>query len=78
MAIKARPQQAKRRRPDLLTGFDSLTLDPSFRLRRTRHKLMGGQATIESAWKIVGQALVRAMLNVSRTLTRPNSASSKD
>jgi hypothetical protein len=59
-----------RRKPSLTAGFDSLTLDPSSRLRRTRER-MGPEslATVGSAWKYTGKALVAAMISVSRTFT---------
>jgi hypothetical protein len=68
MATKTRPQGAMRRKPNLTAGFDSLTLDPSPRLRRTRERVAReSQATIGSAWKYTGQALAAAMISVSRT-----------
>ena len=59
-----------RRKPSLTAGFDSLTLDPSPRLRRTRDRMgRESQATIGSAWRYTGKALATAMISVSRTFT---------
>jgi hypothetical protein len=74
MATRTRPQM-KRRAPGLMAGFDSLTLDPSPRLRQTRLRMAReGSATMGEAWKSTGQALVAAMISVSRTLARPSRA----
>lgn len=52
----------------LLEGYDSLTLDPSPSLRRTREALSRTpESGMESAWKTVGRALVQAMRSVSST-----------
>ncbi len=70
MATKTRPQGTARRKPRLTAGFDSLTLDPSPGLRRTRGRMAReSQTTIGSAWKYTGKALVAAMISVSRTYT---------
>jgi hypothetical protein len=70
MATKTRPQRMKRRKSGLADGFDSLTLDPSPRLRRTRQQMARqSHSTMGNAWKNTGQALVAAMISVSRTFT---------
>jgi hypothetical protein len=57
-----------RRKPNLTAGFDSLTLDPSLHLRRTRERMTrDGQATIANAWRDTGKALAAAMIRVGRT-----------
>jgi hypothetical protein len=56
MATETRPQVAKRRKSGLMAGFDSLTLDPSPRLRRVRQQMTRqNQATIGNAWKAQGK-----------------------
>lgn len=61
--------RAVSRWPDLLTGFDSLTLDPSPRLRRARQNLTGQhQDPVAAAWRDVGRALADAMISAGRTL----------
>lgn len=66
MATKT-PSRANPRRPDLLGGFSSLTLDPSPRLRRARHRLAPDRGTIlADAWKVTGRALTAAMISVGR------------
>lgn len=57
------------RRPSrLLEGFDSLTLDPSPRLRRLRMEMSRPpEAGLESAWKTVGEAMAEAVRSLGRT-----------
>jgi hypothetical protein len=70
MAMTTRPQRTASRKSALTGGFDSLTLDPSVRLRRTRQKMAGeSQDTIGNAWKLTGQALVAAMISIGRTFS---------
>jgi hypothetical protein len=64
-----RDRETSRPRSRLVTGFDSLTLDPSPRLRRARDELArSSEAGIAEVWKSVGRALAEAMTSVSRTL----------
>jgi hypothetical protein len=64
-----------RRKPNLAAGFDSLTLDPSLHLRRTRERMtQDSQATIGSAWRDTGKALAAAMIRVGRTFMPQPSA----
>jgi hypothetical protein len=50
----------------LLGGYDSLTLDPSPRLRRVREEMSRPpEEAMQSAWKMVGRALLEAMRTIS-------------
>ena len=61
-------RKAPRRRSRLLEGFDSLTLDPSPRLRRVREEMSRPpEAAIENAWKSVGEAMTEAIRSIGRT-----------
>jgi hypothetical protein len=55
----------------LLDGYRSLSLDPSPRLRQIREDMSRPpEEAIESAWKVVGRALLKAMRTFSETLAR--------
>lgn len=70
-SVMAKPRdagKARKRRSRLLEGFDSLTLDPSPRLRRVREEMSRTpEAGIESAWKAVGEAMTEAMRSIGKT-----------
>jgi hypothetical protein len=53
----------------LAKGFDSLTLDPSPRLRQAR-KRRRSYRTMEQAWQEVGKALAEAIRLVGKTVNR--------
>jgi hypothetical protein len=69
MATTQDREKVSRRRSRLTTGYDSLTLDPSPRLRRLRREVFPPSETgIENAWKSVGSAMSQAMRTVARAL----------
>lgn len=66
------------RQPDLLTGFDSLTLDPSPRLRRKRRELSRqNQATFQDAWITVGEVLYEVMVRLTRLIRTDRKSSAR-
>jgi len=69
MATETKTPKTARRKPRLVTGFDSLTLDPSPRLRRVREEMTQEEPTsLEEAWRSVGRAFVTAISDIGHTI----------
>lgn len=69
MATTRSRKKIYRRRSRLMSGYDSLTLDPSPRLRNLREETFRpSEAAMENAWKGVGSALLSAMRTASQAL----------
>jgi hypothetical protein len=65
----ATTRRSRKRRSILSQGYDSLTLDPSPRLRRTRRELFPPSETaLASAWKSVASAMTEAVETAVRAL----------
>lgn len=64
-------QQARRTTSRLSAGFDTLTLDPSSRLRERREAMSQTDPLIE-AWQTVTQALTQATRSIFKSFrTKP-------
>jgi hypothetical protein len=69
MATTRSRKKIDKRRSRLMSGYDSLTLDPSPRLRHLWEEMFPPSETVlENAWKHVGSALLSAMKTTSRAL----------
>jgi hypothetical protein len=65
MAMTSKPKTG-RRKSHLMSGFDSLTLDPSPRLRRVRNEMSRPRdAAIADVWKSVARAMGEDMSSVT-------------
>ena len=69
MATETKTPKAARRKSRLVTGFDSLTLDPSPRLKRVREEMTQEEpASLEEAWRSVARAFVTAISDIGHTI----------